>query len=251
MGASRSRSPQRSWLIADRSTDQSNRGGSRSWGRRACSEVRTSPCRRPRSPRPPVAMLRWSEAAVSAPRPRSGVYVYGASATPATLAGAALFRARGVPGQPANAVSAERLERVEREDPLHLSERCAKSPGKDLEVVEVLLEFRDLDGKLGGAGIEGREVSLQLVRPGSEAVDLLSHLALERGAGAAKPEVSPQRADGAKQGEQRSQQDQNDRRDEHIISYRNTTPAAFTIHLPVLESSPRRGVEQSGSSSGS
>jgi hypothetical protein len=58
-----------------------------------------------------------------------------------TLAGAALFRDRGVPDHLANAVGAERLERVEREDPLHLSERCAKSPGKDLEVVEVSLEL--------------------------------------------------------------------------------------------------------------
>ncbi len=126
-GASRPRRPQRFWLIADRSRDRSSRGGSRSWGRRACSEARTSPCRRPRSPRPPVAMLRWSEAAVSAPRPSSGVYVYGSSATPATLAGAALSRDRGVPGHPANAVGAERLERVEREDPLHLTERVPRA----------------------------------------------------------------------------------------------------------------------------
>ena len=65
----------------------------------------------------------------------------------------------------------------------------------------------------------------------SEAVDLVGHLALERRAGAAKPQVSTQRTDGGKQGEQRSQQDQYDRRDEHIIAYRNTAPAAFT-NLP-------------------
>src|SRR5215203_4432760 len=49
--------------------DLSSRGGSHSWGRRACSGGRTSPYRRSRSPHPRVAIPRWSAPAVSAAHP--------------------------------------------------------------------------------------------------------------------------------------------------------------------------------------
>ena len=56
---------------------------------------------------------------------------------------------------------------------MHLAEGGAEGAREDLEPVQVTLEFGDLDGKLGGASIEGREVSLQLLVPGREAISEL------------------------------------------------------------------------------
>ena len=88
---------------------------------------------------------------------------------------------------------------------MHLAKGCAQGSREDLEVVEVPLQFGDLDGKLGGTGVEGRDVSLQLVRSRGKAGDLVGNLALEGRAGAAEPQVSPQRADGGEQRDQGSQ----------------------------------------------
>ena len=140
--------------------------------------------------------------AVGALRPSRGVYGWGSSATSAALAGAAVLRCRGVLDHPAYAGGAERLERVERKDLLHLTERGAKGTGENLKAGQALLQLGDLDRKLRRARVEGGEVDLQFIRSRGEAGDLVGDLALECCAGAAKPQVSPERAEGRDRGDQ-------------------------------------------------
>src|SRR5215212_4592954 len=100
--------------------------------------------------------------------------------SPTTLASAlCVFRGRSGPQDPADAVGAERLERVVGEDLLYLAERGAECSCENLECRQALLELGDLYGKPSGAGVEGREADLKLVRPCGEAGDFVRNLVLE------------------------------------------------------------------------
>src|SRR5215208_3377800 len=109
---------------------------------------------------------------------------------------------------PADAGGAERLERVVGEDYLHLAERGAQRCGENLEGRQALLELGDLDGKLSGAGVEGRDTALELLGPFGEAGDLGGNLALEGRAGAAEPQVRPERTKGRDHRDQDPKEDQ-------------------------------------------
>ena len=194
-------------------------------------------------------MPRWPAPALSAPRPSLGLYVRARSDTadrPYPFFETEAFLTI-LPIRSALSVLSALNERIlctcRREAPRALVEY--------LEGGQALLQLGDLDGKLRRAGVEGRDAGFQLVRSCCETGDLVGDLALENSAGAAEPQVSPQSADGGGEGDQGPEQDDGKHDQRHIDDYRNTAPPAFTNVGAVLKSSPRRGVEQSGSSSGS
>jgi hypothetical protein len=94
--------------------------------------------------------------------------------TPATPSSVLrIFRGRSALQDPADTLGAQRLERAVGEDLLYLAERGAERPGEDLERTQALLQLGDLDGKLRGAGVEGRDADLELIRPCGEAGDFV------------------------------------------------------------------------------
>jgi hypothetical protein len=142
------------------------------------------------------------------------------------------------------------LEVGGRKDPLGLAERGAEGVREDPEGGDVLLEFGDPDRKGLRSGVEGGKVPFEFGRAVDEAGDIGEEVGSQRGLGAAQLEAGSEGEDRRDERDERAREYQDDHDRPHGV-YGSTETPSFTNRAAVLDSQQRRGVEQSGSSSGS
>ena len=135
---------------------------------------------------------------------------------------------------------------------LGLPERRGECSDQDAQAGEALLKLGDLDGKLLGTDFERGQALLDLRSLTRQIVDFGGQMSLKFPSNPPIAQPRPNSSNAAHDGQQRTdyykhQKDHiNHSASHNIMRYRD-----FTNLRLVLESLPRRGVEQSGSSSGS
>ena len=135
---------------------------------------------------------------------------------------------------------------------LGLSERCGECSGQDAQVGEALLKLGDPDGQLLGTDFERGQALLDLRSLTRQIVDFGGQVSLKLPSNPPTTQPRPNSSKAAHDGQQRTYHYKHQKGHiSHIASHNIMRYRDFTNLRLVLESLPRRGVEQSGSSSGS